>query len=150
MEYGAEIVNLTFKITSMILLFVASAEDVREKKVSIYYLMAGISISAMYVVYGIIWESADVLYFIAGFLPGVVMILLSIVASGGIGIGDGLMIFALGPLLGAQKMCIAVMLAFMLSAFVCCVLLILRKITVKGRLAFLPFLTAGVGVMCFA
>ncbi len=150
MEYGAEIAEITFKIASMVLLFAASAEDIREKRVSIYYLLAGVSLSVMYAVYGMVWQDVDILYIIAGFIPGIVMVLLSLVAAGGIGIGDGLMIFSLGPLLGAEKMCIAVMVAFLLSAAACCILLVFRKITLKGNLAFLPFLTAGVGVMCFA
>ena len=148
-----EIINIAkwvFKIAVVVLLVMASREDLRNKAISTWYLVAGGVLSFLFGICEIATDRSDVANMLMGLIPGVLMILLTVVTISAIGVGDGLMMLAIGPVLGARAMSVAVMIAFLLSALCCVILLTFKKISVKGRLAFMPFLTAGVGVMCFA
>ena len=83
-------------------------------------------------------------------LPGAVLIALCLVTKQGIGLGDGLMVLSLGPLFGMNGILLVVFIAFMFSAFAGGILLIFKRARIKSAMAFMPFLTIGVGVTGFA
>ena len=101
-----------------------------------------------YVVYMLLFEEAELFPLCIGLIPGAALLMISLVTSGGLGMGDVLMAFCLGPVFGASMMSAALFAGFFLCSISSLILLIFRKITLKGELAFLPFLTLGTGVIC--
>ncbi len=147
---GVKIAEFSFKAAGLMLLLFASVQDLKNKKISLSLVVTVGMLSLFYGIFESIWSSADKAEMLYGILPGIVVIALSFITKNGIGLGDGLMILALGPMVGAKGMTIAVMTACLLSAACCMIMLVFKRITLKGSLAFLPFLTAGMGVIYFA
>lgn len=137
------------KTFAMVLFLGASVSDIRKKSISIIFPGAALILSAA----GFLYRSFE-----SGFcfgelflsaLPGIVMILISYLSRQGIGIGDGLMVMAIGPLLGTMETCLAVMVAFFAAAVFSMVLLIFKAANRRKTFAFLPFLTLGLGVSLY-
>ncbi len=94
---------------------------------------------------GLIWNGAaaeeGLLFRGLAILPGVILILLSIVTDGKIGFGDGLCVCAAGSWCGAEYMLVTLFFALLLVP-TAAVLMHLRKKPVR-ELPFLPFLLTG-------
>ncbi len=144
------IIEIVFKLATVLLLFASSIEDFKNKKISIVFPVAELVLSSAFIVYSHMVLNIAITECMASFLPGIFMIMISLISGNELGLGDGLMTLAIGPVLGFNSLSIAIMLSFLFSSFVSIVLLLLKKVSVKSRLAFLPFFTMGVGVMCFA
>lgn len=130
------------------LLFVAGAMDLKSKTISrgiIFVLMivcfAGAFIKVFINKEFGIWE------IIGGVLIGFCAIGLSMVSREQIGRGDGLVIAAIGLMLGFRKCLFAVCMASIIMTLVSVIVLILRKGNRNTRLPFVPALFAGY-VMC--
>lgn len=130
------------------LLFVAGAMDLKSKTISrgiIFVLMivcfAGAFIKVFINKEFGIWE------IIGGVLIGFCAIGLSMVSREQIGRGDGLVIVAIGLMLGFRKCLFAVCMASIIMTLVSVIVLILRKGNRNTRLPFVPALFAGY-VMC--
>lgn len=130
------------------LLFVAGAMDLKSKTISrgiIFVLMivcfAGAFIKVFINKEFGIWE------IIGGVLIGFCAIGLSMVSRDQIGRGDGLVIAAIGLMLGFRKCLFAVCMASIIMTLVSVIVLILRKGNRNTRLPFVPALFAGY-VMC--
>ncbi len=79
-------------------------------------------------------------------LPGIALISMSFISRQSIGYGDGLMMMAVGPVLGIYQMIFGVCLAFFISAIFSLVMLVLRKADKKTCFPFMPFLAISLGV----
>ena len=84
---------------------------------------------------------ADVLWFAAAFLPGVILMICSLVTAGKIGFGDGIAVCAEGAWCGAESVLFTLFFALLLVPAAAGVL------RFRGRpireLPFMPFLLAG-------
>ena len=80
-------------------------------------------------------------------LPGLALLGLAALSRERMGYGDGIMAALIGPCFGLQQMVTGLFLAFLLSAVVSVGLIALKKAGRKTTIPFLPFLTAGMGVM---
>lgn len=80
-------------------------------------------------------------------LPGMALLGLAALSRERMGYGDGIMAALIGPCFGLQQMVTGLFLAFLLSAVVSVGLIALKKAGRKMTIPFLPFLTAGMGVM---
>ena len=147
---NAEIINLVFRIFTVILLVIASVMDIRDKKILISLPVVQMTLSMLFFLY--IWSRGldDPRGLMLSLMPGVALLITGYVTKQGIGLGDGLMVLALGPLFGVMEIMLIALIAFSLSAIVGGGLLIFKKASGKKVLAFMPFLTVGVGVMSFA
>lgn len=131
-----------------VLLFAAGAMDLKSKTISrriILVLMivcfAGAFIKVFINKEFGIWE------IIGGVLIGFCAIGLSMTSREQIGRGDGLVIVAIGLMLGFRKCLFAVCMASLIMTLVSVIVLILRKGNRNTRLPFIPALFAGY-VMC--
>ena len=88
-------------------------------------------------------------FFLCGILPGVFLLVLSIMTEGAIGRGDGLVSIVLGCYLGIWRVLLLLMGAFLLGAVFGGILLLCKKADRKTSLPFLPFLL-GAYLMMFA
>lgn len=139
---------LGFAVIIGVLLFMAGAMDLKSKTISremILVLMivcfAGAFIKVFINKEFGIWE------IIGGVLIGFCAIGLSMVSRDQIGRGDGLVIVAIGLVLGFRKCLFAVCMASIIMTLVSVIVLILRKGNRNTRLPFIPALFAGY-IMC--
>lgn len=123
-----------------LLLFVAAVMDLKSRSISrglIFALMlvsfAGIFVRADFG----IWNAAG------GALIGLCAVGLSMISKEQIGRGDGLVIAALGLVLGFRECLAAVCLASVIMALVSVVILMLKKGNRNTRLPFIPALFVG-------
>lgn len=131
-----------FGITAIIglLLFAAAVMDFKSKSISrgfLFVLMLASFISIFVRADLGIWNS------VGGALIGLCAIGLSMISRGQIGRGDGIVIAALGAVLGFRDCLAAVCLASMIMALVSVVILILKKGNRDTRLPFIPALFVG-------
>ncbi|MBR2765383.1 MAG: prepilin peptidase [Blautia sp.] len=80
---------------------------------------------------------------LAGLVPGIVFILLSILSQGCIGMGDGLLLLALGALLSWHNVTACLLLALILSALCAIMILVIHRGKMYDVFPFAPFLLAG-------
>ena len=139
-----------FTIIAFVLIAIVSVQDIRSQKISFRMLTLIASVSIMFTLYKaavegtISWNEI-----LLSLIPGMVMILMSMLTRESIGYGDGLLVFCLGPLFGLQFIISGLIISFFLSGLFSLVILALkrkRNITI----AFVPFIGAGMGVIAFA
>ncbi len=143
-------IEIVFKVAGVLILLTSSFEDLREKRISILFPVAELILSLAYS--GYLWTLGEfsIRTLLFDMLPGTMMLAVSVMTGMELGTGDGLMALTIGPLFGFCDMSVAIMLSFLFSSAGSIILLVSKKVSLKSHLAFLPYLTMGVGVMCFA
>ncbi len=138
------------KICTIVLLLVTSYTDIRKKE--IYFReIAGLGLlSAVSTAVVFMRGEFNPGDFLSSLIPGILIILLSVTSREGIGLGDGIMVLLLGPILGFRGLVIGILMAFFMNSFVSGILLFIRKAGRKTRIPFVPFIAAGMGVTMFA
>lgn len=76
-------------------------------------------------------------------IPGILFIVFTFASKEAIGTGDGIVILALGTILGIENTFKAIFYATVLASVFSLVLICLRKVNKKTRLPFVPFLLLG-------
>ncbi|MBQ9334030.1 MAG: prepilin peptidase [Lachnospiraceae bacterium] len=82
-------------------------------------------------------------------IPGLVLMGLSVITEGKIGLGDGILVAEIGLALGIEKCAYMLTGALILSCLFSGGLLAFRKAGLHTRIPFVPFITAGMGVIAF-
>lgn len=82
--------------------------------------------------------------FAAGILPGVVCLIMGKITKEAIGYGDGLLLCAMGTLIGWEELLSVLLHALMIAGMYSLVLITLGRRKKKDVLAFVPFLFLGV------
>lgn len=117
--------------------------DIKKKTVSVFALLA-------LLVFGILWNliSGDmgVISMLTGALPAGLLFLIVRVSRLKVGMGDILLIAVIGVILGADKVCIALLAASVVCAVFCAVMLAAGKLKKDNTVAFIPFIGAGMVV----
>lgn len=80
---------------------------------------------------------------ISSMIPGIVIIIISILFANSIGMGDGLVILAIGSLLGMSRIISIIIEAFLLSGLFGLLYLIYKKGGKKDQIPFIPFVFLG-------
>ena len=122
-----------------------SIEDIRTKQLSvtgILFLGVGLFLCRL-------WEGTEFLPMALGVVPGLLAMLLAVATKEQIGLGDGLVLVALGFGNDIGKLLGMLFAAFFLSGIWAVLLLIVKKIGKKQSFPFLPFLLTGYGIMLF-
>lgn len=88
--------------------------------------------------------------YLAGLLPGAVLLVLSLIFRASLGTGDGLVVMACGAALGPGRVIAAMTAALVLCAAVCVFLLIRKRVRRSDSLPFLPFLAVSHIIMLTA
>lgn len=126
-----------------LLLLVAAVQDMKRKEVSIWLLgifgVLGIPVTLLNGAGG----TAALPGALGGAAVGLLVILMSRLTEGAIGMGDGLLLTVTGIYLGFQENLFLFLCGAFLAAALSVVLLILKKVTRKTSCPFIPFLFAG-------
>lgn len=123
-----------------IILAAAGIEDLRKKEIHILYI-AGMFVTA---IIGILFMPEKNVFSIFGGLSiGLCMIGLSVITEEQIGRGDGLVVAALGLMLGARNGLTMLCMASLIQSVVSVGFLITRKGNKKTKVPFVPALFAG-------
>lgn len=123
-----------------LLLLLAGVEDIRKKKIHVLYILA-IGVTALC---GCLLRQDNSWYgTLGGFFIGLCVIGISIVSGEQIGRGDGMVISALGVLLGVRDTLGIVCFASLFMVVPSLILIISRKGSKKTKLPFLPALFLG-------
>ncbi len=128
------------KIIMGILLFAAAAFDIKSKSVS-SGLIAALMIAGFAGAFA--RESFGMREALGGLLIGICAVGISMLSKEQIGRGDGLVIMAMGLMLGFRECLGAVCTASMIMMIVSVIVLIFRRGNGKTRLPFIPALFAG-------
>lgn len=121
------------------MLGLSAYQDYKEKKVSLYcVLFAGIAGIALHILF-LEHSVADIL---AGMSIGAVVLMISWVSRGRIGLGDGMVLVISGIFLGFWQNLKLFMMALLLAGIWSLFLLTIKKKGRNYRIPFLPFLLA--------
>ena len=128
-------------------LVAAAFSDIRTKHLHRWFLAIGI-IPAVLLRLGM--DSPGLADMLGGIAVGVFFLAASVLSGGRLGKADGVLLLYLGAALGFTCVASLAVLAFFLSALVMTVLLVMKKITLKGSLPFVPFLLAAYTAVMFS
>lgn len=133
------IVEITATAVMALAMAFLSVEDIRFKSINI---IAGFALAAAMAGFSF-WHGNDAVKLVVGCIPGIVAAVLSAVTRGKLGIGDAIVILAVGIWCGIDKTGLILMIALACAALVAAVLLVIKKATRKTALPFIPFIFAG-------
>lgn len=122
------------------LLFIAGITDIRKRMVSKRLLWILFMVCLVAVLF---MTENSILSIMGGLAVGFCAIGISVASKEQIGKGDGIVITAIGLVLGARKCLLVVCIACLLMSFIAIVILLFRRGNRHTRLPFLPAIFAG-------
>lgn len=127
-----------------IVLNIEAVTDFKKQEVNIF--VSGILMAAALAML-IFAKDISVLNAIIGIAEGVLLILISFMTKGQIGIGDGILLTACGLMLGGKDNFLMFFFACLFSAVVSGLIMIIKKADKKTKIPFVPFMIPGFLVM---
>lgn len=126
-------------------LCVMSVEDIRKKEIRrVWLLVLGVAGVLLMVVGGGLRGVAD----LAGFIPGMLCLLVAWMTKEQLGWGDAILILVMGCYLDAIALMNVCMIAFAIAGFAALVLIVVVKKSKKYELPLVPFLLTGYVLLC--
>lgn len=137
-------------IVSVILflwLLLCSIQDIKKKKINIYLVLAGLLMPLI----GIIWNGEfNYLHSLGGMSLGLILLCISFITKGQIGVGDGLIVCITGLCLGFSGNAMLLVISLFGSAIISIILLAFKIAGRKKTIPFVPFILFGyMGVLLF-
>lgn len=129
-----------------LVLIVAAIVDGRHKHVPIIWMAVLFVLAIVSVCIG---GKYQYLSYWLGIVPGILLILTSLLTRGQIGMADGIVLMALGLYLGWFAIISLLFVALLLAAVWCIVLLIGRRAGRRTAIAFVPFICIAYGGVMF-
>jgi prepilin signal peptidase PulO-like enzyme (type II secretory pathway) len=83
-------------------------------------------------------------------LPGIMFLLISWTTNEKIGYGDGMMILIIGLIMHSQLCITAVAIGLVISSMFSVIMIFTKRMNLRTRIPFIPFLTIGVGISLWA
>ncbi len=120
--------------------------DLKRKSISLFALLGML---AFCVVWNLVSREMSPVNMLIGAVPSGVMFLAVKLTKLNMGAGDILLMEVLGVALGADTVCITLLVASIICAVVSGVLLAVKKIKKESTVAFIPFIGAGLAVSGF-
>lgn len=133
---------LVCKILFGVYLAYLSVEDIRKKSLPVLGIAAGL----LFVPFFVISEGTlniTLLDNLKGMIPGGLLIFISFLSRGQIGIGDGAVVLITGVAIGIGNIVIVLTGALLLISVFSMLMLLLGKLNRKSTLPFVPFVFAG-------
>ncbi len=129
------------KLILFVILAILSVHDGATKRLPRFWLMLALLAGAA----GFLLRMGDgeAPFGWAGFLPGVFLLLMTLLTRGQIGRGDGMVLLSIGGMTGLGPCMLSLSLALLSAAFAAGCLMAFRGSSKKARLPFVPFLTVG-------
>lgn len=94
-------------------------------------------------------EETEILMLAAGLMPGILLLVLARITEQSIGYGDGIILAEIGLLTGVGRCMLILAAALAMAGIFSIGMLIVRKVTRKHKIPFVPFLTvAYMAVLC--
>ncbi len=123
--------------TVMVVVFLISSSvcDMRNKKIPLWVIIIFAGLGVLLAIFAPAHSFGDL---VAGVGGGVVLIMVSIITAGQIGMGDGLLFVVLGIFCGSSNIGLLIY-ATLLCAVVAGVLFMTRQVKRNDRLPFVPF-----------
>lgn len=90
-----------------------------------------------------IFENKDIIYHLSGIIPGLLLMMMSKITRGAIGMGDGIMFSVAGIYIGFNEAVNLFYVSIFLCSIVSGILLIVGRHSGKDRLPFAPFALSG-------
>ena len=136
-----------FWFLTIVFLCLLSVSDIRTKTIPGWAAPAfGIAVGILH----LFVPGMTFLQCLAGLIPGVCLLLVSLAFRSGVGCGDACTLMACGAALGAERAFAALTAAFVFCAVFCVILLLRKKIRRSDCIPFLPFLASSHIVMLIA
>lgn len=135
--------QVTYMIVG-ILLLVMSIQDIKRCEISNSYIVI---LAMVCVCSGAFFEQLSWMELLSGCSIGLCLVGISVLTKEQIGIGDGLVVGALGLLMGGIKTITLLSIASLIMAAVSIILIMFRRGTRKMKLPFLPVISVGY-VLC--
>lgn len=134
-----ESIDVVRTVTAAVLLLTESAIDIKKKQINILLVISSMVIAVLTIIF-----NTDFLFSaLLGLFEGLVIVILSLITKGALGMGDGLILCATGILLGYKDNFCLIFSGCVFAALFSIVLLMLGKADKKSRIPFVPFLLAG-------
>lgn len=128
-----------------IFLILSTLLDLRKKEVNISLC---ISVALIGLIYGIFINKTDLLSIILGIIPGIFLMLTSIVTNEEIGKGDAVILSTIGIFLGLKKTILVLIYALFMTVIIGGILLLIRKKNKKYKIPFVPFILCSYIALC--
>lgn len=132
-------------IVITIFLILSTLIDLRKKEVNISLC---ISVALVGLIYEIFISKTDILSIILGILPGIFLMLTSIVTNEEIGKGDAAILGTIGIFLGLKKTILVLIYALFSTIIIGGILLLIRKKNKKYKIPFVPFILFSYITLC--
>ena len=132
-------------IVITIFLILSTLIDLRKKEVNISLC---ISVALVGLIYEIFISKTDILSIILGILPGIFLMLTSIVTNEEIGKGDAAILSTIGIFLGLKKTILVLIYALFSTIIIGGILLLIRKKNKKYKIQFVPFILFSYIALC--
>lgn len=128
-------------LAGLLFLAVLAVQDIKEKKISVYKLLISAIMAIVYWLFKgqLCWQEI-----LKSIIPGVTLLLLSVITKENIGYGDGLAVSVLGLWTGSLFVLSALCAALLFSG-ICAVIYLIKK--KKEPIPFIPFLLIGMEVV---
>lgn len=121
----------------LILLIPQAISDIKNQSVYVWP-----NVVALFLIQTFCVEGGAVAHLIR-LIPGIIFFVFTFASKGAVGTGDGIVILALGTILGIENTFNAIFYATVLASVSSLVLISLKKANKKTRLPFVPFLLFG-------
>lgn len=132
-------------IVITIFLILSTLIDLRKKEVNI---LLCISVALVGLIYEIFISKTDILSIILGILPGIFLMLTSIVTNEEIVKGDAAILSTIGIFLGLKKTILVLIYALFSTIIIGGILLLIRKKNKKYKIPFVPFILFSYIALC--
>lgn len=140
--------GMWWMVAGIAIMTVLSIYDIRTKKIPVTGFVIVLFYSVLSLVcFGkndLIWTDV-----IMSLIPGLILIGLSLITEGKVGLGDGILVAEMGMGLGMEKCAYMLIGALVLNCLFSGILLAFHKVRLHSRIPFVPFITAGMGVIAF-
>lgn len=128
----------------LIVLIIEAVTDLKKQEINIP--VSGIMAAAAIPIY-FFAKDISVLNSIIGIAEGLLLILISVMTKGQIGMGDGILLAACGLMLGGKDNFLMFFFACLFSAVVSGLIMLVKKADKKTKIPFVPFMIPGFLVM---
>jgi leader peptidase (prepilin peptidase)/N-methyltransferase len=138
-----QIKNIRFTFV-LIVLVIEAVTDFKKKEVNIVFpvLLAAAATLMLFFT-----KDISLINSIIGIAEGVLLILISFLTKGEIGMGDGILLAACGLMLGGKDNLIMFFFACLSSAIVSALIMLIKKADKKTKIPFVPFMIPGFLIM---
>ncbi|MDF2473797.1 MAG: peptidase prepilin type [Anaerocolumna sp.] len=133
---------------TLVWLILCSYQDVKRKQINTMLILIG---AVVILAASFLQGDLDLMERLLGLTPGIILLLLSYITRGQIGIGDGLIICGIGICFGLLETVVLLAYGLFGSAIFAVIILCIHKADRKKTIPFVPFILLGyMGVMLFA